>query len=109
MKIPISGKNPRGPAARPLCKRGLLGDFSALVPTTAAHFHARCCTESYMNYSVVKICQLMPVAELGGRFGFASGAETGLAVAGCLKSLSTFASSVGASSRNSVTGRALVK
>src|SRR5512144_2867725 len=42
-----------GPTARPLCKRGLLGDFWALVPTTAAHFHARCCTESYMNHSVV--------------------------------------------------------
>jgi hypothetical protein len=41
-----------GPKVRPLCKRGLLGDFSALVPTTAAHFHARCCIESYMNYSV---------------------------------------------------------
>src|SRR5690242_8519541 len=52
MKIPISGKKSPGPTARPLCKRGLSGDFSALVPTTAAHFHARCCTESYMNYSV---------------------------------------------------------
>src|SRR5690349_13269661 len=30
MKIPISAKSPV-PTTRPLCKRGLLGDFSALV------------------------------------------------------------------------------
>ncbi|MGE5853831.1 MAG: hypothetical protein ACM35E_11910, partial [Deltaproteobacteria bacterium] len=37
----------------PPLQKGLLGDFSALVPTTAAHFYARCCTDWYMNFSVV--------------------------------------------------------
>src|SRR5689334_25397584 len=41
-----------GPTARPLCKKGYWADFSALLPTTATHFGARCSTESYMNYSV---------------------------------------------------------
>jgi hypothetical protein len=54
MKIPISAKIPWS-YARPLCERGLLGDFSAFVPITAAHFHARCCTEWYTNYSVALI------------------------------------------------------
>ena len=58
MKIPISAKIPRPTA--PLCKRGLLGDFSAVVPTTAAHFHARCCTDCYMNYSAVIFRSLKP-------------------------------------------------
>jgi hypothetical protein len=43
-----------GPAARPLYKRKPLGDLSALLRTTASHFHPLCCTNWYMNYSVLK-------------------------------------------------------
>jgi hypothetical protein len=52
MKIPISAKITR-PTARPPLQKGAIGGFLSLVPTTAAHFNARCCTDWYTNYSVV--------------------------------------------------------
>jgi hypothetical protein len=54
MKIPISAKIPR-PYGPPPLQKGAIGDFSALVPTTAAHFHVRCCTDWHMNYPMVKM------------------------------------------------------
>ena len=60
-------KNPPCPTARALCERELLGDFSALVPTTATHFHARCCTDWYMNYSVDSLFRLINVDGEAGR------------------------------------------
>ena len=53
MKIPIRGKNPLVLRPAPFAKGGHWGIFSPLVPTTAAHFHALCCTDWYMNDSVV--------------------------------------------------------
>src|SRR5690242_6350677 len=98
------------PVLRPApLQKGAIGEFLGVAPDHCGSFS---CAVLYRLAHELPYgedaCQLMPVAELGGTIGFASGAETGLA-AGCLKSLSTFASSVGASSRNSVTGRALVK
>src|ERR1044072_674304 len=61
--------------------------------------------------SVLKICQLTPAGRCGldESFGFAPGTETGFTAAGWFESLSSFVRRVGARSRSSVTGSALVK
>src|SRR5690349_14625196 len=47
-EIPISAKIPRSYGPPPF-QKGAIGGFLRI---TAAHFHARCCTDWYMNYSV---------------------------------------------------------
>jgi hypothetical protein len=55
MKIPISAKIPRSYGPPPL-QKGAIGGFLGVGPDHCGSFScARCCTDWYMNYSVVLI------------------------------------------------------